>query len=43
MIARGDVNVEAILSAEAPLSEGASWFQRLYDKEPGLTKVVLIP
>ena len=43
MIARGDVNVEAILSAEAPLSEGASWFQRLYDKEPGLIKVVLIP
>lgn len=43
MIARGDVNVEAILSAEAPLSEGANWFQRLYDKEPGLIKVVLLP
>lgn len=43
MIARGEVNVEAILSAEAPLSEGAEWFQRLYDKEPGLIKVVLQP
>mgnify|MGYP001818878127 CR=1 FL=1 len=43
MIARGEVNVEAILSAEAPLSEGASWFQRLYNKEPGLIKVVLKP
>lgn len=43
MIARGEVNVEAILSAEAPLSEGADWFRRLYDKEPGLIKVVLIP
>jgi L-iditol 2-dehydrogenase len=43
MIARGEVNVDAILSAEAPLSEGASWFKRLYDKEPGLIKVVLIP
>ncbi len=43
MIARGEVNVEAILSAEAPLSEGASWFRRLYDKEPGLIKVVLNP
>jgi len=43
MIARKQVNVEAILSAEAPLSEGADWFQRLYNKEPGLIKVVLKP
>ncbi len=43
MIARNEVNVEAILSAEAPLSEGAAWFQRLYKKEPGLIKVVLKP
>ncbi len=43
MIARREVNVEAILSAEAPLSEGAEWFQRLYNKEPGLIKVVLKP
>lgn len=43
MIARKEVNVEAILSAEAPLSEGASWFQRLYNRDPGLIKVVLKP
>lgn len=43
MIARGEVNLEAILSAEAPLSEGADWFKRLYNKEPGLIKVVLKP
>lgn len=43
MIARKAINVEAILSAEAPLSEGAEWFQRLYNKEPGLIKVVLKP
>ena len=43
MIAGGEVNVEAILSAEAPLSEGAEWFRRLYNKEPGLIKVVLKP
>ena len=43
MIARKEVNVEAILSAEAPLSEGADWFKRLYEKEPGLIKVVLKP
>ncbi len=43
MIARKAVDVDAILSAEAPLSEGAEWFKRLYDKEPGLIKVVLKP
>jgi L-iditol 2-dehydrogenase len=43
MIARGEVNVDAILSAEAPLSEGAHWFQRLYERESGLIKVVLKP
>ena len=43
MIARKEVNVEAILSVEAPLSEGAEWFRRLYNKEPGLIKVVLRP
>jgi len=43
MIARKEINVDAILSAEAPLSEGAEWFRRLYNREPGLIKVVLIP
>ena len=43
MIARKEINVDALLSAEAPLSEGAEWFSRLYNKEPGLIKVVLIP
>ena len=43
MIARGEVDVDALLSAEAPLSEGAEWFDRLYRKEPGLIKVVLKP
>ena len=43
MIARKEVNVDAILSAEAPLSEGAEWFKRLYNKEPGLIKIVLKP
>ena len=43
MIARKEVNVDAILSAEAPLSEGAEWFRRLYNKEAGLIKVVLNP
>lgn len=43
MIADGRINVDKILSATAPLSEGAKWFKRLYDNEPGLMKVVLNP
>ena len=43
LIASGRINVEAILSAEVPLSEGADWFKRLYAKEKGLIKVVLKP
>jgi L-iditol 2-dehydrogenase len=43
LISSGRINVEAILSAEVPLTEGASWFKRLYDREKGLIKVVLKP
>ena len=43
MISRKQIDVNSLLSAEAPLSEGAVWFDRLYKKEPGLIKVVLIP
>jgi L-iditol 2-dehydrogenase len=43
MIASGAVNVDILISAVAPLSEGAEWFKKLHDREPGLMKVVLIP
>jgi L-iditol 2-dehydrogenase len=43
MIERGAVNVDAMLSAVAPLAEGGSWFARLYEKERGLMKVILRP
>lgn len=43
MIGRKEIDVDSLLSAEAPLSEGAAWFERLYNKEAGLIKVVLIP
>jgi L-iditol 2-dehydrogenase len=43
LLSQGRINTEALLSAEAPLSEGASWFKRLYRKEKGLYKVILIP
>jgi L-iditol 2-dehydrogenase len=42
-MASGKVNARAIVSATAPLSEGAAWFSRLYAREAGLMKVVLIP
>lgn len=43
MLARGAVKVESLISAEAPLEEGPLWFKRLYDREPGLVKVILVP
>jgi threonine dehydrogenase-like Zn-dependent dehydrogenase len=43
MLARGALNAAPLLSATAPLADGAQWFERLYRKEPGLLKVVLQP
>jgi L-iditol 2-dehydrogenase len=43
LIAQKKLDVTTILSAEAPLAEGASWFRRLYDKEKNLMKVILKP
>jgi L-iditol 2-dehydrogenase len=39
----GSIQVEPLLSAVAPLGEGADWFNRLYDNKEGLLKVVLTP
>jgi len=43
LMARRRVDVRPLISAVAPLAEGPSWFKRLYDREPGLLKVVLAP
>jgi L-iditol 2-dehydrogenase len=43
MIARGAVDVQALISAVVPLAEGRNWFERLYNREPGLMKVILEP
>ena len=43
LMARRRVDVRSLISAVAPLAEGPSWFKRLYDREPGLLKVVLAP
>ncbi|MGD9227763.1 MAG: galactitol-1-phosphate 5-dehydrogenase [Desulfobacterales bacterium] len=43
MIARGAINLDPLISSVSPLSEGANWFRRLYQKEKGLLKVILVP
>ena len=43
MMASGALNVDPLISAVAPLSEGVSWFERLHRREPGLMKVILVP
>jgi threonine dehydrogenase-like Zn-dependent dehydrogenase len=43
MLARGALKAEPLVSAVAPLAEGADWFEKLSRKEPGLLKVVLVP
>lgn len=43
MIARGQVDVDALISRAVPLAEGAEWILRLYQRESGLYKIVLLP
>ena len=43
MIANGNLKVDGMISAIAPLSEGAEWFRKLYHKEGNLNKVILVP
>ncbi len=37
------LSVDDQISAVAPLSEGADWFRRLYNKDGNLNKVILVP
>lgn len=43
LMAKGAIQVAPLISALAPLKDGAAWFARLYDRAPGLLKVVLQP
>lgn len=43
LLSRGAIRVDPLISAIAPLEDGPSWFHRLYEREPGLLKVVLEP
>lgn len=39
----GRLDVADMISAVVPLSEGAEWFRKLYNKEGDLKKVILVP
>ncbi len=43
LMARGSIRVAPILSASVPLEKGPEMFDRLYGREPNLTKVILKP
>lgn len=43
LMARGVINVQPLISAVAPLTEGAKWFERLHSGKEGLIKVILEP
>jgi L-iditol 2-dehydrogenase len=43
MLSTGAVNVDALISKVAPLSDGVEWFDRLRRAERGLMKVILQP
>ena len=42
-IADGSIKVAPLISAVAPLEEGANWFDRLYEGKEDLLKVILEP
>jgi L-iditol 2-dehydrogenase len=43
LISNGKIEVDSLITAVAPLSEGPSWFKRLHAREPNLMKIVLDP
>ena len=43
MIAGGTLHVDDMISAVAPLREGAEWFRKLYQKEGNYNKILLVP
>jgi (R,R)-butanediol dehydrogenase/meso-butanediol dehydrogenase/diacetyl reductase/L-iditol 2-dehydrogenase len=43
LMSRKKINVRSLISKTAPLSEGQIWFDKLYNKEDNLLKVVLLP
>jgi len=43
LLASGKITVDDQLSVIAPLAEGSIWFNKLYDQEEELNKVILVP
>ncbi len=43
LLSSGKIDLDSIISAIAPLSEGAVWFNRLYKNDGNLLKVILEP
>lgn len=43
LLETGKINVDGQISKVAPLSEGAYWFDKLYNKKDNLNKVILVP
>jgi L-iditol 2-dehydrogenase len=43
LMAKGAIRVDPLISAVAPLADGARWFESLYRKEGDLLKVILKP
>jgi L-iditol 2-dehydrogenase len=43
LMSKGEIRVEPLITAVAPLADGPQWFERLYAREPNLMKVVLTP
>jgi len=43
LMAKKKINVESLISKKAPLYEGQDWFNKLYNREDNLLKVILMP
>lgn len=43
LIGEGKVNVDAMISGNFPLSEGDKWMHKVYNREDGLDKILLLP
>ena len=43
LMAKKSILVDPLISAKVPIDEGPEWFKRLYNREPGLMKVILEP
>ena len=43
LLETGKISVDDQISVIAPLSEGANWFEKLYKKEEGFNKIILVP